>query len=208
MSTGCSTLVSTYAEPEFDHSSTEQQMVILEIKHSSSSRSSVHKRRILSRFRISSRRLDCGKGPRLGNIPVDSTCDIAHSHCLTQSMSLSIKHTLCTLSSKSCVKYHPVSWSRRRTRFHTINIGLQAPKCSYLKPYSSMPRVAVLYQALEPPIVNGLQKPKKPGGASCSTQSAKSRQLNDCRLPRLRRGHSLGAQKSMQSIDSHARVDS
>ncbi|CAG9981487.1 unnamed protein product [Clonostachys byssicola] len=32
--------------------------------------------------------------------------------------------------------------------------------------YSALasPRVAVLYQALEPPIINGVQKPKKPGG--------------------------------------------
>lgn len=27
-------------------------------------------------------------------------------------------------------------------------------------------RVAVLYQALEPPIINGVRKPKKPGGPS------------------------------------------
>ncbi|KAH7063483.1 hypothetical protein B0J12DRAFT_562878 [Macrophomina phaseolina] len=29
---------------------------------------------------------------------------------------------------------------------------------------SGQPRVAVLYQALDPPIINGVQKPKKPGG--------------------------------------------
>jgi hypothetical protein len=28
----------------------------------------------------------------------------------------------------------------------------------------SDPIVAILYQALEPPLINGIQKPKKPGG--------------------------------------------
>jgi hypothetical protein len=29
---------------------------------------------------------------------------------------------------------------------------------------TSTPRVAVLYQELEPPLINGVRKPKKPGG--------------------------------------------
>jgi len=29
---------------------------------------------------------------------------------------------------------------------------------------SGRPRVAVLYQALNPPVINGVRKPKKPGG--------------------------------------------
>lgn len=32
-------------------------------------------------------------------------------------------------------------------------------------------RVAVLYQALDPPIINGVQKPKKPGGKPAQCQS-------------------------------------
>jgi hypothetical protein len=29
---------------------------------------------------------------------------------------------------------------------------------------SAAPTVAVLYQAIDPPIINGVQKPRKPGG--------------------------------------------
>lgn len=31
---------------------------------------------------------------------------------------------------------------------------------------SSQGKVAVLYQELDPPVINGVQKPKKPGGIS------------------------------------------
>lgn len=34
---------------------------------------------------------------------------------------------------------------------------------------STTPRVAVLYQAINPPVINGVTKPRKPGGGSCST---------------------------------------
>jgi hypothetical protein len=33
--------------------------------------------------------------------------------------------------------------------------------------YDTARRVAVLYQAIDPPIINGVRKPKKPGGAFC-----------------------------------------
>jgi hypothetical protein len=32
---------------------------------------------------------------------------------------------------------------------------------------TAAPRVAVLYQAIDPPVINGVTKPRKPGGGSC-----------------------------------------
>jgi hypothetical protein len=54
-------------------------------------------------------------------------------------------------------------------------------------------RVAVLYQALEPPVINGVRKPKKPGGkwAPRDTQKAGAARLIKSRLPGLRGRHCL-----------------
>lgn len=38
------------------------------------------------------------------------------------------------------------------------------PSSSLSPPSGKSPRVAVLYQALDPPLISGVRKPKKPGG--------------------------------------------
>lgn len=45
-------------------------------------------------------------------------------------------------------------------------VYLRGTRCTIVRAKSSMAqrRVAVLYQSLEPPVINGVQKPKKPGG--------------------------------------------
>ena len=54
---------------------------------------------------------------------------------------------------------------QRLTSLNQFPAHILRPHGYYGRRYlAEMPRVAVLYQACEPPIVNGVQKPKKPGG--------------------------------------------
>lgn len=60
------------------------------------------------------------------------------------------------------VRLNGISVSARRSAFHSRWQHPLAP--SPAARFSSAARVAVLYQDLEPPLINGTRKPKKPGG--------------------------------------------
>lgn len=98
---------------------------------------------------------------------------------------------------------HPVHFLRshpHRTRhtstFHcTFKENIPRGRALYKRPYSNMastkPIVAVLYQALPPPMYDGVSKPPKPGGKN-SQKIQTSYSMNQFltsrfRIPRLRR---------------------
>ena len=56
---------------------------------------------------------------------------------------------------------------------------------------SKSPIVAVLFQAIDPPIINGVRKPRKPGGRYYLSSPYVPSLLTVDRLPRLRRRHRL-----------------
>ena len=52
------------------------------------------------------------------------------------------------------------------------------------KKRSNVDRVAVLYQAVEPPVVNSVRKPQKPGGKRFSQRSLGFRLIRDIQVTR------------------------
>jgi hypothetical protein len=103
--------------------------------------------------------------------------DLIEVHCMCQAfryplLTTGLKMSLTSYSTISlCTRfwrftYRPTSvtcfWTQpsHPCRAGVRKMSTNTPRCSQ----ASSPRVAVLYQAVEPPIVNGVRKPKKPGG--------------------------------------------
>jgi hypothetical protein len=47
---------------------------------------------------------------------------------------------------------------------HTVRRASKIGPSRHARTLTNAPTVAVLYQAIEPPIINGVKKPRKPGG--------------------------------------------
>jgi hypothetical protein len=70
---------------------------------------------------------------------------------------------------------------------------------------TSTPRVAVLYQELEPPLINGVRKPKKPGGMELRNLRV-GIQLRLTAVPRIQRfwsGHRIRAETPVRDRCHH-----